>query len=334
MHLEKFASRGLRPRLARHIALAAFCAAAASTVSAQPQPQPQSEPKPPEQPSSALWGPAYEAAPVVVADQAQVVLFRGPVSGTNVSAANVYIDGGFHTALLPQGYSRFCMAKGIHSLEAYVGDAPRYAGKFASKTQVKLEGGKTYFVGVSENGSGEPVPFTRAAAEPLLASTRLQRHVISRANAVVPCKEAPASAQSDANASKQARYTLSADLLFAAGKGDFESLTVKGREQLGRLARQLQSRPIDKLQVRGHADSVGSTAANLKLSEARARAVSRALTEAGVVSERGSTVGVGSAEPVVSCPASGPRAARVTCNAPNRRIEVLVEAAAAAAPSP
>lgn len=283
--------------------------------------------QPPEQSSSALWGPTYEAAPVVVADQAQVVFFRGPVSGTNVSAANVYIDGGFHTALLPQGYSRFCMAKGIHSLEAYVGDAPRYAGKFASKTQVKLEGGKTYFVGVSENGSGEPVPFTRAAAEPLLASTRLQRHVISRANAVVPCKEAPASAQADA--SRPARYTLSADLLFAAGKGDFESLTAKGREQLGRLARQLQSRPIDKLQVRGHADSLGSAAANLKLSEARARAVSRALTEAGVVSERGSTVGVGGAEPVVSCPATGSRASRVTCNAPNRRIEVLVEAAAA-----
>ena len=80
-------------------------------------------------------------------------------------------------------------APGAHSLEAYIDDAPLYAGKSQPKTQAVLEGGQTVFVAVSDMGEGAPVPHGRVAAERLLKGAREQRQVISRAVRVQPCRE-------------------------------------------------------------------------------------------------------------------------------------------------
>lgn len=139
-------------------------------------------------------GPVYEAVPAVAADLAQVVFFRPAAAGPAAAggAAHVYVDGQLHAALLPHGFTRLCLDPGSHTLEAYIGDAPLFAGKSNPATRVHLEGRKTYFVAVSEGG-GDPQPYRRADAERLLAGAHEQRYVISRASTVVHCREAPGS---------------------------------------------------------------------------------------------------------------------------------------------
>jgi OOP family OmpA-OmpF porin len=135
----------------------------------------------------------YIPAPEVRSDMAQVVFFRraGP---PEAGPAHVYIDGAFHTALQPRDFVRLCLPEGIHSIEAYVGDAPAYAGKAAPTTRVRLAGGKSYFVAVADPAMGEAVPFRRADAEALLEGAPEQRQFPSRASGVIAC-EVPAAAQ-------------------------------------------------------------------------------------------------------------------------------------------
>jgi OOP family OmpA-OmpF porin len=261
--------------------------------------------------------PPYSAVPAVSSDQAQVVIFR-KAAPSDGEGAHVYVDGEFHTALLPHGYTRICLPEGSHALEAYIGDAPLYGGKEQPKTRVNLEGGKTYFVTVSDRGLGEVVPLRRAEAEPMLEGAREQRHVISRASTVVPCQfESVAAAPS-------VQYTVNADVLFEFGRADAQALTAKGRSDLERIAADIKRASGGaRVVARGHADPIGSPASNQILSEQRAATVRRVLVEEGLKSNMITIEGVGSTDPVVSCPIGGSKQARVACNAPNRRVEIV-----------
>ncbi|MEJ8815772.1 OmpA family protein [Variovorax ureilyticus] len=274
----------------------------------------------------------YSAAPGVASHLSQVIFFRSATpssAGNDRNGAHIYVDGEFHTALSASRYTRFCVPQGVHSLEAYIGDAPRYGGKANPKTRVSLEGGKTYFVQVSDSGLGEAVPLARAEAERALAGSREQRRFVNRASTVVACEEAPRSSAPPPppppSPARRMSFTVSSDVLFAFGKGNYESITPQGRAELRKIAEKLRAQPTDNVStitVRGHADAIGSAASNQLLSEQRARTVKRVLTEEGLTSARIRTEGVGSREPVVSCPAAGTQQQRIDCNAPNRRVEL------------
>jgi outer membrane protein OmpA-like peptidoglycan-associated protein len=68
---------------------------------------------------------------------------------------------------------------------------------------------------------------------------------------------------------------LAADVFFAFGEA---TLTPAASQALAALAEQLRERASGRVAVVGHTDAVGSTAANLQLSLARAQAVVAALT--------------------------------------------------------
>jgi len=270
-------------------------------------------------------GGLYRPAPPVAADQAQIVFFRSASEAAVPSgAAHVYVDGELEGALMPEGYTRFCVAKGAHSVEAYVDDAPLYAGKANPKTVANVEGGKTYFVGVSEDGSGAPVPYGRADAERLLKNSREQNRIINRASAVVPCRYQAEPVAAAAPLS----ITINASVLFEFGHGDAESVTSEGREELRHVAEKIRSLPagsVAGVTIAGYADPIGRDSYNLALSERRAQAVGAVLSDYGIAPGLIQTVGMGSAEPVVDCPAKGDRATLLACNAPNRRVEITVE---------
>jgi OOP family OmpA-OmpF porin len=270
-------------------------------------------------------GPAYRAAPGVAPDQAQVVFYRNALgAAADGEAAHVYINGEFHTALQPHSFTRFCVAPGSYAIEAHIGDAPKFVAKADPRTRVALDGGKTYFVGVAESRSGDPVPTRRADAEKQLEGAWEQRHFVNRASLVVPCHEV------EAVAPEKVRYTLSADVLFEFAKSDYGSITPRGREELRKVAQQISEHSpstVTRVKVRGHADPIGSVPSNKVLSEQRARTVVRVLNEEGLPSDRLSFEGVGSSEPVVSCATRGSKQARVACNAPNRRVEIIGEGA-------
>lgn len=134
-----------------------------------------------------VFGALYTKVPSAAPDQAQVIYYRPAYDAPHTSGANVYIGGHFHTSLLPGGFTAFCLQPGSHQLGAYQNDAPLYRGKTEELYRVNLDAGKTYFVKVSQDGTGKPVSVERGEAEQDLRTARKQTHAISRASTLA-CK--------------------------------------------------------------------------------------------------------------------------------------------------
>jgi len=77
--------------------------------------------------------------------------------------------------------------------------------------------------------------------------------------------------------------------------------------------------------VNGHADRLGSSQYNQKLSEKRADAVRAYLVSKGVEAGRVETFGFGKTMPVKSCPDQKSRKEVIECLAPNRRVVVEIQ---------
>ncbi|WP_409319254.1 hypothetical protein [Pseudomonas sp. KCJK9016] len=133
------------------------------------------------------FGNTYSAVAPVSAAQAQIVVFRPATLDSSTEAANVYVDHEFHAALLPGGYSSFCVPAGKHALNASLHDEPQYRGKTEGGEPVSLAGGLTYFLQVGE-GVQQPAMFVRQDdAEHLLVNMRQQIQALSRASSVQAC---------------------------------------------------------------------------------------------------------------------------------------------------
>ncbi len=131
-------------------------------------------------------------------------------------------------------------------------------------------------------------------------------------------------------------YSPIAKALAAEGKVDLYGFyfdTGKAQLQpgsdktLGELAQVLKDNPSLRLRLVGHTDNQGADEANRSLSEARARAVVAALgTQQGIDAGRLEAQGQGASQPVAPNVSEDGRAR-------NRRVEVIVLAGAAAAPT-
>lgn len=120
------------------------------------------------------------------------------------------------------------------------------------------------------------------------------------------------------------QFRLSADALFAF---DGIDLQAEGRREIARLASQLEGARYERIEVVGHTDRLGSPAYNQRLSEKRAEAVRGALVAQGVAPSRVVASGRGETQPVVQCDRSA-KSALIACLAPNRRVDIVVEARA------
>jgi OOP family OmpA-OmpF porin len=265
-------------------------------------------------------GDFYHSPSAVTGDLAQVIFFRtASQQSSSAHGAHVYLDGQLEGSLMPNDYTRFCVKKGTYSIEAYVGDEPLFAGKADPKTEIHLEGGRTYFIAVSDKGNGEPVPYRREEAERLLQGGREQIAIINRASAVVPC---------EAKTVTLMNFRLDASVLFQFAKSNTLAITSAGRTELNQIADKIRELPKDsvtRVLVQGHADPIGSDSYNKKLSTERAQTVSHALNQAGISRGLLEAQGYGETQPIVDCPSSGNRQQLIACNAPNRRVEIRVE---------
>ncbi|WP_445003716.1 type VI secretion system membrane subunit TssM [Halomonas mongoliensis] len=121
--------------------------------------------------------------------------------------------------------------------------------------------------------------------------------------------------------------TLEADALFAFGRGDLEGLQGAGQHQLNRIAERLaNTADVGRITVTGHADRIGSAAANRRLSLERAETVRTYLVGRGMAPELVEAEGAGSERPLVTCDDGLSRAELIRCLAPNRRVEIEVRA--------
>jgi outer membrane protein OmpA-like peptidoglycan-associated protein len=104
------------------------------------------------------------------------------------------------------------------------------------------------------------------------------------------------------------------DLLFPSGKA---ALPLPTREKLAKISGILLAYPGLKVQVEGHADATGREAFNLRLSKARAGAVSGFLVRQGFPADAVASEGFGSSRPLASNASPSGRQQ-------NRRVEIIL----------
>lgn len=117
------------------------------------------------------------------------------------------------------------------------------------------------------------------------------------------------------------KLSFSADTLFGFNKSE---ITPKGKLMLDDLVRQLNDAQYDQIVLTGHADRIGRSQYNQKLSERRAVAVKDYLVKMQLPGERISAVGMGETEPVTQ-PADCAHLKMpklIACLQPDRRVNV------------
>lgn len=266
-------------------------------------------------------GGAFVTPGPVSASQSRVVLYRRADSRLP-GASSVFVDGRYHASLVAGAWSALCYRSAPVELGArqmQVGS--RHKDLMDTITALNLEPGQTHYLRVQDANARpvlQPVPAAQALQE--LVGTREQMHTISRV--AQDCVAAPAVAP----ALVRETITLASDTLFAFDRSDAQSMTGAGLQEIDRLMARINESfaRVEQLQVIGHADPLGNPARNESLSLARAQTVREHLLRKGWSNVNITTEGRGSREPVVTACPRVATAASITCNLPNRRVEVVV----------
>ena len=273
-----------------------------------------------------VLGGVFEPLASIGPNQSRIVVYRTTNSQQLPGATGVYIQGQYHTSLVPGGYSQLCLPPGqfeVGARQFRVGQNAR--DSYDTVTAVALPPAQTQYLTVMES-SGRPVmkPVTAAQAQQELGGTRLQIHTISRVaqaqNCVASAAAAPAAAP--APVAQPEQFILSSDTLFAFGRSDLNGLTASGRESLDVLTARIRKdyARLDSVHVIGHADPLGSPEFNERLSINRANTVQQYLKTNGQISVPVTSEGRGARQLVETrCPRQ-PMSAAISCNQANRRV--------------
>lgn len=119
------------------------------------------------------------------------------------------------------------------------------------------------------------------------------------------------------------RFELSGDALFAFDRHAVTDILPGGREQIAAIAAELRNSEIASVQVIGHTDLLGSETYNRTLSQQRALSVRNLLIEQGIAPATVTALGAGMSQPLKTCDTTLALPARIACEQPNRRVEVL-----------
>jgi len=134
---------------------------------------------------------------------------------------------------------------------------------------------------------------------------------------------APQKVEQVAKPAAEHKVVLAGDDLFKSGKITLTDASDAGKQRLAALVEQIKATPgVEQIVIIGHADPTGNNKLNRKLSAARAKAVQEHLVAAGIKPAVIVSSGLGDKQPVVRCDSNLPKAEKIACNAPNRRVEV------------
>ncbi len=174
---------------------------------------------------------------------------------------------------------------------------------------------------IGSGGTGESAKQT-AATEAGAGSRGGHGLIRLTLKAAAPVALAPAPAIV-APAPLMQKYSLSTDALFGFGQS---TLRPAGEAKLDDLVGKLKGVDIDRITDTGHADRIGSSELNQRLSLSRAETVKAYLVSKGVPPGRISVAGRGETQPLTSSDdCKGPATAKViACLAPDRRVDIEV----------
>jgi OOP family OmpA-OmpF porin len=259
-----------------------------------------------------VWRDAIVSAP----DQARVVYYR-PASLSGTTPAHIYVDGEFQTALLPNGFTDFCVAPGRHSLGSYVGDAPHYSGKALQPWSDTLAAGKTYYVRASLDNSGRPIVIKPEVALAEMVGLKKQKHVLSRASSTQACR----------GGSKQSyeNYSFSSDLLFRFKGHGINDIQGEGNNALTQFVKMLNNgnKMQKRIVVTGYTDPIGDEKSNQLLGQRRADTIKSILINNGV--SAGGITARSMGESQVNKKCYGSQSELIQCYASERRVVISVE---------
>lgn len=129
---------------------------------------------------------------------------------------------------------------------------------------------------------------------------------------------------SNTDSCAHARLDLSREELTIYFDFNKKSLKASERAKLDHLIKVIkQSKSVESVDIIGHADRIGGSSYNQKLSAERAKAVKKYLAGHGGIRTRNIDVkAVGSSEPVAECSSNESRDALIKCLAEDRRVEI------------
>lgn len=269
-----------------------------------------------------VLGQVFEPQVNLGVSQSRLVVYRTASGSPLPGATSVFINGQYHTSLVPGGYSLLCLAPGnveVGARQFRVGNQAK--DNPDSVTALQMPQAQTQYLSVQVE-SGRPVMKPVAAAQALqeLRNTRLQIHTVSRVTKAQECVAGSAPAVAPE------QYSLSGDTLFAFGKSDRGGLTAGGLASLDNLLARIRNEysRIDRVHVIGHADPLGSVSANERLSVERADTVRQYLQVNGQISAPMSSEGRGSRQLAKAGCAAVVSTRSIACNQPNRRVVIEV----------
>ena len=120
--------------------------------------------------------------------------------------------------------------------------------------------------------------------------------------------------------------SLGTDTLFAFDRADVGSLTPDGRRRLDALADELKTwQSLQRIQLTGHTDRLGSASYNQQLSQQRAEAIKQHFVSRGLRADVIEASGRGETQPIVECHVQRDARALIECLQVNRRVELMIQ---------
>ncbi len=272
-----------------------------------------------------VLGQAFTSPYPIGADQSRIMLYS--TSQVRLSGAtSVFIDGRYHTSLVPGAWSALCYRTGnaeIGARQMEVGNRPK--DLVDSITALQLQGGQTHYLRVQED-QGRPVLQTVPAAQAHQEMSQFKEQVHTVSRVAQACREGVAPIPASQLANAPHRITLPADTLFAFNRSDAAGMTGPGMSAMDNLLAMLKAdfSRVESMHVIGHADPLGNAQDNERLATERSRTVATYLQMRGLSSMSISTEGRGDRDPVISTCSRQITARSIACNQPNRRVVVEV----------
>lgn len=238
---------------------------------------------------------------------------KDPVANT-VTLSGYVPDNNVHAAIIAAVGRKFFSEKLVDNLKASIG-AP--AG-FANAVPAALGALSRVSTGALEI-SDRNVKLSGAALYPIAAdqiASGLKSDLPQGWTATSDLSVKPVSSAVDATVCQQlfAELLGKASIRFESGRANIDP---DSRGLLDRLIETAMRCPTANIEIAGHTDSDGDSAANQALSEKRAQAVVDYMVKAGIPAERLTAAGYGSSQPVAANDTDEGKAQ-------NRRIEFVV----------